>query len=481
MEFCNFVPDRVSRHSDVGLIVVPASMTLSVLKAAHDDPLGGHQGPERTLARIKRQFYWLTVAHDVHQYRDSCSICQQVKAGRPQRVGQLQSMPPAAIWERIHLDTAGPFPVTPRGNRYLAVWIHAFDLPIWDSAVLLTDRAPSFIRLYMAEVTRILAIKQLFTSAFHPQTDGQAEIAVRAAKTMLQCFCRARPRDWDEMAPLMAAGYNMTPHSSTKESPFFLMFGRDPELVVPPLVRQRCLAYQPADYRRKLVETMDLARRLASEANKEAGEAQAEAYNHNRRLLPCFIPGERVWLWHLAEYRTGKEQEAWKPRWEGPYRIIRQTAPALYVLSGNKNRVTDPMHVNRLRPYVMRGVEPAPLADDSDSRKGFKDAEIGYISPIATMEDDDHVHEVELSEESIKLDSAVGAVAKLLAARKPGKWQIEYLVQFGAFENRPSSWAKEELCDRHCPKAVKHFWSLSPSTMDLLRHSAKPGTTIYSP
>jgi hypothetical protein len=83
-------------------IVVPKDVNLlqQLLQEFHSSPIGGHSGLTRTLARVTQQFYWLDMKHDVQQYVQSCTICQQAKTLHTKPAGLLQPLPiPSQVWE----------------------------------------------------------------------------------------------------------------------------------------------------------------------------------------------------------------------------------------------------------------------------------------------------------------------------------------------------------------------------------------------
>ena len=64
----------------------------------------------------------------------------------------------------------------------------------------------------------------LFSTAFHSQTDGMAEVTNRTLKQLL--LCCAEEEDWEEKLPYLEMVYNSSPQSRTKESPHYVMVGR---------------------------------------------------------------------------------------------------------------------------------------------------------------------------------------------------------------------------------------------------------------
>ena len=56
---------------------------------------------------------------------------------------------------------------------------------------------------------------------------------------MLSMYVDSKHSDWDVFVPYVVAAYNMTPHTATKESPFFMLSGRQPRLPVDDALRPR--------------------------------------------------------------------------------------------------------------------------------------------------------------------------------------------------------------------------------------------------
>ena len=83
----------------------------------------------------------------------------------------------------------------------------------------------------MSCIHKHLNVQQLQTSSFHPQTNGLTERFNKTLVGILSMYVSAHQKDWDELLPFASYAYNTSTHPSTNESPFFLMFGRDPNMV----------------------------------------------------------------------------------------------------------------------------------------------------------------------------------------------------------------------------------------------------------
>ena len=64
----------------------------------------------------------------------------------------------------------------------------------------------------------------LFSTVLHPQTDGMVEVTNRTLKQLL--LCCAEEKGWEERLPFLEMLYNSSPQSRTKESPHYVMVGR---------------------------------------------------------------------------------------------------------------------------------------------------------------------------------------------------------------------------------------------------------------
>ena len=71
---------------------------------------------------------------------------------------------------------------------------------------------------------------------------GPLKDLIRLANS-LSHYVQENQKDWDQWIPYVTFAYNTTPHTSTKETPFFLMYGRDPEIPKEDLLKPRRISY----------------------------------------------------------------------------------------------------------------------------------------------------------------------------------------------------------------------------------------------
>ena len=65
-----------------------------------------------------------------------------------------------------------------------------------------------------------------FSTAFHPQTDGQSEIVIQMLEDMIRGCVLDFPGSWDKYIPLMEFAYNNSYQSSIGMALYEALYGR---------------------------------------------------------------------------------------------------------------------------------------------------------------------------------------------------------------------------------------------------------------
>ena len=82
----------------------------------------------------------------------------------------------------------------------------------------------------MDQVLQQLSIDRIFSAPYHPQRNGKLEVFHKYLKPTLKNLCRKNPTNWDKDINQVLASYRVTPNLGIAETPFFLVYGRDPNL-----------------------------------------------------------------------------------------------------------------------------------------------------------------------------------------------------------------------------------------------------------
>lgn len=74
--------------------------------------------------------------------------------------------------------------------------------------------------------------KLTMSSVYHLQTDGQTEVTNRILEQYLRCLIHQNQQHWEEYLPWAEFWYNTMFHSSTKSTPFEIVYGRHPPQLI---------------------------------------------------------------------------------------------------------------------------------------------------------------------------------------------------------------------------------------------------------
>ena len=325
-------------------LIPPSHLREQLFHELHAGKFGAHLSDAKVYSEIQRHYWWEGMRKDVTQWTRGCLVCATRSAGRAVRA-PLSPIPVSGPFDRVGVDII-QFPRTKRGNRYAVVfidyltkWPEAFAVPDQSSATVakllveemvsrhgvpsevLSDRGQAFLSGLMKEVALLLGFHKINTTAYHPQTDGLVERYNRTLTAMLAKTVEKGGAEWDEKLPYVLFAYRAAQQSSTKESPFYLVYGRDPRLPVPAVLSPKKsqttvdLKEYGADLYAKMTEAWELARRHIGQAQKK----QKDTYDKTAGV-PLFRAGDRVFLYKPAD-TTGEGRKFARP-FHGPYRLM---------------------------------------------------------------------------------------------------------------------------------------------------------------
>jgi hypothetical protein len=172
----------------------------------------GHKAARKTRDYVSRWFWWPTLAKDVESFCKSCGICQTTKTGTAKPKGLLHSLPiPDAPWQSIAMDFVGPFPecmgydyllvvifrltslvhlipTTTRAKATEIAWLFLKDIVRLHGLpeTIVSDRDSKFVSKFWRELHRLMGVKLLMSTAYHPQTDAMGERAIRGVTQVLR-------------------------------------------------------------------------------------------------------------------------------------------------------------------------------------------------------------------------------------------------------------------------------------------------------
>ena len=374
----NLLYHRSERNGEIFYaLCIPTKRINEVLAVHHDCSTAGHTGRDKTYDRIRRNYFWKTMYADIRRYVDTCKECQAYKFGNQKRPGLYQPLPiPEKPFRDIAMDLIGPLKKTKSGNKYILSIVcrltkFAFAWPlanIKDETVmkifqdqflfkygicerLLTDRGTNLCSEYSENLYRSYGIKHLTTTAGHPECNGQVENFNKFVTTCVAIQGGVGKDHWDVCLAESVYAYNTSNNGSTKQSPYYLVFGVEPRGYLDNIFEAKELVEQPLA-RGEQIARIILARQKAREDIKTRQTKNMDRINKTRQDV-SFNTGDRVLLQmkHLKLTKDGKL----KPKFSGPYVVLKKIGPLTYRLAKAKGSYkSSVVHVKRLKLYKKR-------------------------------------------------------------------------------------------------------------------------------
>ena len=202
--------------------------------------------------------------HDGRHDSLACDVCQ--KTGHPpKRKGGRHFIPTSSPFACCAIDIVGPIgnkdSATESGNRYIVTiidwfsrWVEAFAVKDCTQECILealneftsrhgiprrlvSDQAKYFKSKLVHSYEKAVGMKHIFVSAYRPQGNGKLERFHRVLGRKIKMQCKENgDKQWDKYLRAICFSHNVVPHSTTRYSPFELIYGRRPCLPFDTLV-----------------------------------------------------------------------------------------------------------------------------------------------------------------------------------------------------------------------------------------------------
>jgi hypothetical protein len=372
----------------IRLVVPTPELRLEVFEEAHLS--SGHAAFERLFPLVHRHYYWPKLAEDLKSWTRSCHGCQTSKAASTSKVGLvLPTDIPEERGEQLSMDFVTGLPRTAAGHDAILVVVdrltkrvrliptaatcdapeaarlffrHVFPVFGLPQAIM-SDRDSRFLSLFWKTLFSALGTKLNFTTAYHPQADGQTERMNRTMQQVLRVLVKDENK-WDDLLPFVEFTMNATPSSTTGMSPFFADTGREPRSAL------ALATTRPGDEKHSTTaQEIDAIVKRLRDRMLWAQTLYVEQANKGRMACP-FQEGEEVLLHIGSIILPGNPNSKLKPIWIGPFTIskiigdstVRLVLPA--ELDGHHNV----FNADRLKKYFRRtGSAPAEPGPDEDN------------------------------------------------------------------------------------------------------------------
>jgi transposase InsO family protein len=355
--------------------VPPGPIRNDIMKIYHDTPANGaHFGRDKTIHKIKTRYYWNTMRSDITNYIKSCFRCNQNNPVRRKPPGHLKPIePPEGVWQLLAMDFHGPIsPISQRGNKYIISLTDVLSKFVIAKAVrdctadtaarfiqeevickygtpkcILTDNGTHFTSNMMNQLFKRLGIVHLFSTPYHPQTNGQIERFNSTMDSKIASLSNSSRSDWDNQLPYVIFNYNTSSHSTTNTIPFELMYGRSPVLPCDPQDPMVSLQID-SQHVTKLHQHISYLTTTAQHHLRSAQKTYKTRFDAHRSN-PSYAINDLVLI------KTFKPRHKFDIRHEGPYRIIQRLTDKTYILQHvHLHHLTRQVTVDSIVPLISR-------------------------------------------------------------------------------------------------------------------------------
>ncbi|CAA7014804.1 unnamed protein product [Microthlaspi erraticum] len=256
--------NSVSRHAQLFTLTVPANLQMQdIYKEIEADTKiqellqrvkdGVEENDKFTIVDGRLRFKQRLMTKDIQKFVAECDVCQRHKYSTLSPAGRLQPLPiPSQIWEDLSMDfieglpvsqganvilvvvdrlskfahfvrLKHPFTATDVANKFIQEIVRLHGFP----ASIVSDRDRIFLSSFWKELFKQAGTRLKYSTAFHPQSDGQTEVLNRCLETYLRCFASAQPKMWGKYLNWAELWYNTSYHTAIGSTPFHVVYGRE--------------------------------------------------------------------------------------------------------------------------------------------------------------------------------------------------------------------------------------------------------------
>lgn len=418
-----------------------------IVREYHCSSACGHAGRAKTLDCVQRDFIWPGISQTVRQVVRSCHNCISNKAVTTAPAGLLQPLPvPFALWDDVAMDFVVQLPKsksTVTGLEYehvltvtdrLGKGCHLIEVNSMEAEHIayvfldkvyrhhglplniVSDRGTQWVSAFWRRLCALLGIDHRLSTAYHPQTDGQAENTNKEMERYLRAFVNYAQDDWVDWLPVCELSKNNHTHESTGVSPQFAEKGRNARTTlhvdIPPQLRlmphpQRIAVEAAGQFAARLKSMQDFLRTQLQYSQ----QTQADYADAHRIVPPRYEVGDKVYV-STKNWKTSRPAKKLDIKWYGPVAITAVLGDRGLAYRLDLNPASIAVH-NSFHPSLLR---PAGDVDEGERPPPIEVRDAGG----------DRV------EEHYEVD-------RILDSRKKGRG-VQYLVRWKGYLDTEATW-----------------------------------------
>ncbi|KAG8485264.1 hypothetical protein CXB51_021228 [Gossypium anomalum] len=201
----------------------------SILKEVYSSPYAMHPGGSKMYKDLRELYWWPGLKRKVTDFVARCLTYQQVKAEHQLPSGLLQPVKDS-VWVVVdRLTKSGQFilvrmdfSLQKLAKLYISEIVKLYGVYV----LIISDKDPRFTSRFLQKLHEALGFRLDFSTAFHPQTDGQSERVFQIFENMLKGCVMDFRGSWEEYLPLAEFADNNNYQSSIQMAPYEAVYSR---------------------------------------------------------------------------------------------------------------------------------------------------------------------------------------------------------------------------------------------------------------
>ena len=349
--------------------IIPQKFRKVVFDKVHGT---AHPGIKATLSLIQKRFVWHNMKKNVKEWAKCCDTCQKGKIYRHNKSPLGHFNIPSGRFENIHVDIVGPL-IASNGYRYILTaidrfsrwftatpmrditaeitmetfmngWIQHFGCPL----TVVTDQGSQFTSHLWKSYMKILGIKHITTTSYHPQSNGIVENVHRRLKDALRM--QKFPQQWYYNLPIVMLVLHTTIKEELHCSPAELVLGQDLRLPGEFKIDNKSSVLQRNVIFQNLKKFIQELKPIPPKVHKEVHSYLDKNLQHCKFVL----------------VRNDALQPPLSLRFSGPFEVIKRY-DKYFILKDSKTGNEKSISIDRLKAYHSSPEQVIPAQSDDES------------------------------------------------------------------------------------------------------------------